>query len=89
MTSSPIRIADINRDGLNDILSASGTAITVMYQSPAHTFTTSLYPFVIRGGGAGGVFSVGFAVGDVTGDGYPDAVVTADDTNLKVLPNIP
>lgn len=87
-----VLIGDMNRDGLNDILSASVDAgfpaqanTWVMYQSSAHTFSpVTPYSFPTQSGGGG---TVGFAVGDVTGDGKPDAVIAWQSEGLFVMPN--
>lgn len=93
LPSAIVKISDINRDGLNDILCGEvvpgfppKSLTYVMYQTPTHSFVTSVYSFETKSGGGG---TVGFAVGDVTGDGKPDAIVTWQDEDLRVLPNVP
>lgn len=92
-----VEIADIDKDGLNDIVGdvvdpgypASVGSINVFYQSAAHTFSSSTaYTFpTISGGGSAEHQSL--AIGDVTGDGYSDAIVTWADEGLWILPSIP
>jgi hypothetical protein len=85
-------ISDINRDGLDDIVSASvdpgfpaGANIFVMYQSPAHTFSAiTTYSFPTLSGGGG---TVTLVTGDVTGDGKADVTMTWMDEGLFVMPS--
>ena len=89
-----VEIADINGDELNDILGdqvnpgvpAMGN-VYVLYQAPDHTFQSPIaYSFPTRSGG-GSAEHERLAVGDVTGDGKPDAVMTWQDEGVFVLPN--
>lgn len=92
-----VEIADIDHDGLNDIIGdvvspgyPNGIgSINVFFQSPTHTFGLSTaYTFQTISGG-GSTEHQSLAIGDVTGDGYLDAVVTWADEGLWVLPSIP
>jgi hypothetical protein len=94
--SSPygLEIVDINGDGLNDIVgdrvdpgfSAQGN-ILVYYQNADHAFKTQTsYTFTTKSGG-GSAWHQNLSVGDVTGDGRPDAVVTWSSEGLFVMPN--
>lgn len=92
-----VEIADINGDGLNDVLGdlvspgypSSVGEVRVYYQSSTHTFSGFVaYTFpTVSGGGSAEHQSL--AVGDVTGDGWPDAVVTWADEGVWVLPSVP
>ena len=90
-----VEITDINGDGLNDILGdqvnpgvpAMGS-VYVLYQAVNHTFQNPIaYSFPTISGG-GSIEHQALAVGDITGDGKPDAVMTWQDEGLFVLPNI-
>jgi FG-GAP-like repeat len=84
-----VEIADINRDGLNDLLREGDRNVYLYLQAPDHTFQTpKAYPFDIPMGGDPQALSVG----DVTGDGKPDAVLSRatpafGNLALVVLPN--
>lgn len=87
-TSNGIEIADINGDGLNDMLFDRAGCVLVMYQNTDHTFQPPIpYPFPALSSG-GSPEHEALSVGDVTGDGRPDAVVTRHDEGLFVLPNV-
>jgi hypothetical protein len=98
VTSSPlygIEIADINKDGLNDIVGDVVDAgfpgvgqVHVFYQKSDHTFqnsTTYLFP---TSAGGGSPFHEALSIGDVNGDGWPDAVVSWSDEGIFVLRNL-
>jgi hypothetical protein len=97
--SSPlygVEIADIDGDGLNDILGdvvdpgvPGRGQVHVFYQSPQHTFQIAAeYGFPTTAGG-GSAVTQALSVGDVTGDGRPDAIVSWIDEGLFVLENVP
>ena len=98
--SSPlfgIEIADIDQDGLNDIVgdvvdsgSPGGVGqVHVFYQNTDHTFQSStVYTFRTSGGG-GSQFHQALSIGDVSGDGRPDAVVSWLDEGVFVLLGTP
>jgi FG-GAP-like repeat len=100
ITSSPlygIEIADINKDGLNDIIGDVVDAgyptglgqIHVFYQKSDHTFQNSTtYYFPTSGGGGSSVYQA-LSIGDVNGDGWPDAVVSWIDEGIFELRNVP
>jgi hypothetical protein len=79
-----LEIADINGDGLNDIIgervdpgypSCLGK-VFVWYQKADHSFNDVMsYSFPTLSGG-GSAWHQNLSVGDVTGDGRPDAVLT-------------
>lgn len=85
-------VVDINRDGLDDIVSGSVNAgfppmssTYVMFQSTGQFFSNTVaYSFPTRSGGGG---TVGLAIGDVTNDGILDAVIAWMDEGLFVMPN--
>jgi len=81
-----IEIADVNQDGLNDLLSDIGNDVVVYLQAPDHSFKPPV-PYRYQSQSFGAAFYLGLAVGDVTGDNKPDAVVSHDGMGLFVLPN--
>ena len=92
-----IELADISGDGLNDIVAAfvnadasSGSNIRVYYQGADHSFSASGFnSFVVRASSAAEAASqLSLAVGDVTGNGLLDVVVTGRDEGLSVLPGM-
>jgi hypothetical protein len=100
ITSSPlygIEIADINKDGLNDIVGdvvdpgipAGVGQVHVFYQRPDHTFQSSTkYTFATAAGG-GSQSHQSLSIGDINGDGWPDAMVAWHDEGLFALLNVP
>ena len=81
---SGVKIADVNADGLNDLLSNAGNNLVVLLQAPNHTFGKPIfYHYQSEYIGIGEPF----AVGDITGDNKPDAVLTHSSLGLFVLPN--
>ena len=83
-----IEIADVNGDGLYDIVGDRSDTIMVWYQNPDHTFRQyTRYTFDTLGTGGSANFKM-LTLGDVTGDGLPDAVVTWSNEGLFVLPNM-
>lgn len=98
--SSPlygIEIADINKDGLNDIVGEVVDAsyptgvgqVHVFYQKSDHTFQNSTAYLFPTSAGGGSSFHQALSIGDVNGDGWPDAVVSWQDEGIFVLQNIP
>jgi hypothetical protein len=98
LTDTPygIQIADINGDGLNDLLAdqtfpSVPTAfgeVLVFHQHADHTFAApTRYTFPTLSGGGSSVHQA-LSIGDVTGDGWPDAVMTWGNEGLWVLPNV-
>jgi hypothetical protein len=100
ITSSPlygIEIADINKDGLNDIMGdvvdpgyPTGVGqIHVFYQRSDHTFQNSTAYYFPTSAGGGSSVNQALSIGDVDGDGWPDAVVSWLDEGIFVLSNKP
>lgn len=100
ITSSPlygIEIADINKDGLNDIVGDVVDAsyptgigqIHVFYQKSDHTFQNSTPYYFPTSAGGGSSVNQALSIGDVDGDGWPDAVVSWLDEGIFVLRNLP
>lgn len=84
-----IEIYDITRDGLNDIIGDSSGHVCVYPQNKNNSFGNYhyySYPSVSYGGS---VVHEALSIGDVTGDGLPDAVLTWSDKGLFVLPFYP
>jgi hypothetical protein len=82
-----IEIADMDGDGLNDLLSDSGQNVLVYIQNPDHSFNNPIGYKYQSQYCCGGGFYLNLASGDVTGDGKPDAVVTQENLGLYVFPN--
>lgn len=81
-----VEIADITGDGLNDIVSDISGGVVVLPQNNDHTFATRhFYGYQAKSYGGSSVHQ-SLSVGDVTGDGKPDAVLTWSDEGLYVLP---
>lgn len=70
-----VRIADLNGDGLPDIIVGGDNVLTIYLQNVDHSFALGV-PYPLTGGDD--AFQV--AVLDVNGDGLPDIVVTAGPT---------
>jgi len=82
-----IEIADMDKDGLNDIICDADGQVHVLYQQPNHTFQSSIaYPYPTTAIGGSLSFQA-LSVGDVTGDGWPDAVLSWIDEGFFVLRN--
>ncbi len=91
-----IQIADINGDGLNDLIADETVPgvptavgeVLVFYQRTDHTFSApTRYTFPTMSGGGSFVHQA-LSIGDVTGDGWPDAVMTWANEGLWVLPSV-
>ncbi len=82
-----IEIADVDGDGLQDILGETSGTVHVLFQNPDHTFQPSVsYPFPTISFG-GSLEHQALSVGDVTGDGRPDAVVSWSNEGVFILEN--
>lgn len=79
------QISDITKDGLNDIILVESGQLKVLRQTNDHTFSdneSSFYSFP-----SSATFDDQYlSIGDVTGDGQLDAVVTAENQGLYVIP---
>lgn len=81
-----VKIADITGDGLNDIVIDVSGGIVVFPQKPDHTFGSErYYPYQASSFGGSPVHQA-LSIGDVTGLGHFDAVVTWSDEGLFVFP---
>ena len=79
---------DVNGDGLNDILGDEYGEIRIWYQNTDHTFRNYVVHDYNLGGSGGSAQFRALTLGDVTGDGLADAVVTLSSRGVYVFPNI-
>jgi hypothetical protein len=80
-----VEIADVNRDGLNDLIMDIFDEIVVFSQQSDHSFViTNHYTYDPPTIG-GSEMCQALSIGDVTNDGLPDVVLTWEDV-LYVLP---
>jgi hypothetical protein len=84
-----VHIADMDGDGLNDVIMSGGTAATIMYQAADHSFLSPLsYSFNTFSSG-GTIVHQAMSIGDMTGDGLPDIVASWANEGIFVLPRAP
>lgn len=82
-----IKIADMNGDGLNDIVILSGQSkVQILPQTTNHSFNT-FKTFDLQTQFSGGTFThQAMALTDVNSDGMPDVIATLSARGLFVLP---
>jgi hypothetical protein len=81
-----VEVADSTGDGLNDIIMDVSSGIVVFPQQPDHTFGhRRYYPYYASSFGGSSIHQA-LSIGDVNGDGLPDAVVTWADSGLFLFP---
>ncbi len=81
-----VKIADITGDGLNDLVMDISGGIVVFPQQSDHTFGSKRYYAYQATSYGGSTVYQALSIGDVTGDGNLDAVVTWLDEGLYVFP---
>lgn len=82
-----IHIADVNGDGLKDIIMITGGCdVEIMHQTAEHTFHAMIDYGLPTSTSGGTHIHQAISIGDVTGDGVPDIVTTWDES-LYVLPH--
>jgi hypothetical protein len=89
--SSEVDIADLNGDGLNDLIVLSdGFTVQIFYQAADHSFGDSVTYFLPTATTGGTSVHQALSVGDVTGDGLADIVASWwGDSAIYVLPRAP
>jgi len=86
-TQDEVKIADIDGDGLNDILFLScGYQVMVLRQSATHTFHNYQTYYLPTQSEGGTVIHQAMTVGDVTGDGLLDVIASWSSEGIFVLP---
>ena len=71
----PLAVADLNGDGIPDILAAGGDGLTVLMGGPGLSFGTPRhYAQAVAGDGIGFIVRYQSQILDVNGDGIPDVV---------------
>lgn len=81
-----VKIADITGDGLNDIIYDISGGIMVLPQQSDHTFGHRVFYGYQSLTSGGSMETQALSIGDVTGDGKLDAVLTWSDEGLYVFP---
>ena len=88
--ASEIHIADMDGDGLNDIILLNdGYLVKILYQAVDHTFTKVKTYSLPTGSFGGTSVHQAMSIGDVTGDSLPDIVASWSDEGIFVLPRLP
>jgi hypothetical protein len=82
-----LKIADMDGDGLNDILVLSnGNTVMALKQTATHTFQNSQTFYLPTQSSGGTNIHQAMSVGDVTGDGLPDVIASWSNQGVFVLP---
>ncbi len=90
LSSTEIHIADIDGDGLNDMISLNnGDIVQILYQKADHTFTNQLTFYLPTQSTGGTMVHQALSIGDVTGDGLADIVASWLYEGIYVLPRLP
>ena len=85
-----IDIADMNSDGLNDIvIFNSGNTVSILYQTDNHGFPYYKAYYLPTSSSGGTTVHQALSIGDVTGDGYADIVTSWSNEGIFVLRRLP
>jgi hypothetical protein len=82
-----VKIGDVDRDGLKDIVESTSQEVFVFYQGTNHLFQAPV-SYYYHTSGIGGCSDCSLSLGDVTGSGRLDALVTWIDEGIFVLPSV-
>ncbi|HUN54109.1 MAG TPA: FG-GAP-like repeat-containing protein [Smithella sp.] len=89
-TAGEVDIADLNGDGLNDlIILTDGNSVNIFYQAPDHSFPNGIEYLLPTSSTGGTPIHQALTVGDVTGDGRKDIVASWMDDGIFVLRQLP
>jgi hypothetical protein len=88
-TQDELKIADVDGDGLNDIIVLStGYLVMLLRQSTSHTLQ-DYQTFYLPTQSSGGTFiHQAMSTGDITGDGLTDVIASWSNEGLFVLPGL-
>ncbi|MEE9912923.1 MAG: FG-GAP-like repeat-containing protein [Deltaproteobacteria bacterium] len=85
-----VDLADLDGDGLNDIIILTGgNSVNIFYQLANHTFSNGLRYLLPTSSTGGTSVHQALTVADVTGDGLPDIVASWSNDGIFVLRRLP
>ncbi len=89
-TQDEVDIADMDDDGLNDLLVlSSGDTVYILYQAADHSFLDPIIHYLPTATFGGTVVHQAMTVEDITGDGLPDIESSWSNEGIYLLPRTP